>query len=424
MDRKFSVNGRLWWIAFLFFFLWTIVFFVAVTVLFTRGVGIWGINVPAAWGFAITNFVWWIGIGHAGTFISAMLYLSRQKWRNPLSRFAETMTIFAVAMAGLFPILHLGRPQFFYWLIPYPNTMGTWPQFRSPLVWDLFAVLTYFTLSVLFWFLGLVPDLAILRDHAKSKRAQKVYGFFALGWRGTNRQWDLYQNAYLLLAGIVTPLVISVHSIVSLDFAVAIVPGWHSTVFPPYFVAGAIFSGFAMVITLGVPIRRWLKLENLITIRHLDLCARFMLAMGILVAYGYFMEVYMAFYSGEIRDVLMIKNRYFGPYWPAAWIMIFCNCVATQSLWSSRVRQSPRFLFILSLVINVGMWLERFVIIVPSLSRDYLPSSWHIFVPTIWDFLTLFGSIGFFFTLFLLFLRFLPAIAITECWKEKEIAGV
>jgi molybdopterin-containing oxidoreductase family membrane subunit len=421
VDRRFHFQGgRAWWIAFGISSALLALFVVSVAVLFTRGIGVWGVNVPVAWGFAITNFVWWIGIGHAGTFISAFLYLMRQEWRTSISRFAETMTIFAVLCAGLFPVLHLGRPWFFYWLAPYPNTMTLWPQFRSTLIWDFFAVLTYFTVSLLFWYLGLVPDLAVQRDKARSRFAQRAYGFFALGWRGSGRHWRYYKAAYLLFAGLAAPLVISVHSIVGMDFTYAIVPGWHSTIFPPYFVAGAIFSGFAMVLTLGIPLRTLLQLEDLVTLRHLDLCARFTLVTGLIVAYGYLMEAFMAYYTGEPFEVAMIQNRFFGPYAFASWLMVFCNVVAPQALWIRAVRRSPALLFLLSLVIQVGMWTERYVIVISSLSRDYLPSSWHLFRATLWDWTTLLGSIGLFSFCYLLFTRFLPVVAVTEVREEDE----
>ena len=389
-------------------------FVLAITVLLIRGVGIWGINVPVAWGFAITNFIWWIGIGHAGTFISAILFLTRQEWRTSISRIAETMTIFAVLCAGIFPLFHVGRPWLAYWFFPYYDTMNLWPQFRSPLIWDVFAVSTYLVISVLYFYLGLIPDLAIYRDHTRNKWKQRFYGFLALGWSGSQEQWFYFRNTYLILAAIATPLVISVHSIVGLDFAVANVPGWHSTIFPPFFVAGAIFSGFAMVLTLCIPIRKALHLEKVITLRHLDLCCRFILTMNWLVIYGYFVEVFMAYYSGDAFEIALVQNRYFGSYAFFAWLMIFCNVVSPQILWSSKVRQNPLILFFLSLVINVGMWLERFIIVVTSLYRDFLPSSWHVFHPTFWDFLTLFGSMGVFASLYLLFTRVFPILPIAE----------
>jgi len=389
-------------------------FNVAVAYLLVKGVGIWGINIPIGWAFAITNFVWWIGIGHAGTLISAILLLLHQKWRTSINRFAEAMTLFAVACAGMFPLLHMGRPWLFFYMTPYPNPMWMWPQFRSPLVWDVFAVSTYATVSLLFWFVGLIPDLATLRDRARNRAAQIVYGVLAMGWRGSAVHWSRYETASLLLAGLATPLVVSVHTVVSFDFSIALVPGWHSTIFPPYFVAGAIYSGFAMVLTLAIPIRKYYKLEDLITMRHLDLMGKVMLATGLIVAYGYMMETFIAFYSGNSFDRYMIMNRMAGPYKYVYWLLILCNIVIPQSLWSKKVRRSVLGLFIISLVVNVGMWLERFVIIVVSLHREYVPSKWDMYYPTRWDWATYVGTIGLFLTLFYLFLRFVPMISIVE----------
>jgi Ni/Fe-hydrogenase subunit HybB-like protein len=389
-------------------------FFVAVSYLLVKGVGIWGVNIPIGWAFAITNFVWWIGIGHAGTLISAILLLLHQKWRTSINRFAEAMTLFAVACAGMFPLLHLGRPWLFFYLMPYPNPMWMWPQFRSPLVWDVFAVSTYATVSLLFWFVGLIPDLATLRDKAKNRAAQIIYGVFAMGWRGSAVHWSRYETASLLLAGLATPLVVSVHTVVSFDFSIALVPGWHSTIFPPYFVAGAIYSGFAMVLTLSIPIRKYYKLEDLITMRHLETMAKVMLATGMIVAYGYMMETFMAFYSGNPFDRYMIMNRMVGPYMYVYWTLIACNIAIPQALWSRKIRRSVPALFVISLVVNVGMWLERFVIIVVSLHREFTPSKWDMYYPTRWDWATYVGTIGLFLTLFYLFLRFLPMISIVE----------
>ncbi len=384
------------------------------TVTIARGIGMWGNNIPVAWGYGIINFVWWIGIGHAGTLISAILLLFQQKWRTSINRFAEAMTIFAVMQAGLFPLLHLGRPWFAYWLFPYPATMGIWPNFKSPLVWDVFAVSTYFTVSLLFWYLGLIPDLAALRD-ASTKRAQRlVYGVFALGWRGSARHWQHYRIGYLLLAGISTPLVLSVHSIVSFDFAVAQLPGWHTTIFPPYFVAGAVFSGFAMVMTLMVPARKLLGLERVVTERHLENMNKVMLATGLMVAYGYLMEHFMAWYSGNPYEAFVVANRAGGPYRVIYFVMLFCNVVVPQAFWWRKARTHVAFMWIASLLINVGMWSERFIIIVTSLHRDFLPSSWGMYAPTWVDWSILTGSICFFGLLFLLFVRFLPAVAVTE----------
>ena len=384
------------------------------TWLFYKGVGVWGVMIPVAWGFAIVNFVWWIGIGHAGTLISAILLLLKQDWRTSINRFAEAMTLFAVMQAGQFPILHLGRPWLFYWLMPYPNSMWLWPQPRSPLIWDVFAVSTYGTVSLLFWYMGLVPDLASMRDRAKKQWQKIAYGVFALGWRGSARHWSRYQMAYLLLGGLATPLVVSVHTVVSFDFAISILPGWHTTIFPPYFVAGAIYSGFAMVITLAIPARKWFHLEDIITMRHLDSMAKVMLGTGLIVAYGYVMEAFMAWYSGQFYERFMYSNRVTGPYGWSYAMLIGCNILIPQLLWSRKVRQNVAILFILSLVINVGMWLERFVIVITSLTRDWLPSSWGEYHPTLIDWSIFIGTIGFFLTLMFVFIRILPAIAIFE----------
>jgi Ni/Fe-hydrogenase subunit HybB-like protein len=403
-----------WFFGFALSFALLMMLLYAVTYLFAIGVGIWGINIPIGWGFAIINFVWWIGIGHAGTLISAILLLLRQKWRTSINRFAEAMTLFAVSCAGMFPILHMGRPWLAYWLFPYPNTMGTWPQFRSPLVWDVFAVSTYATVSLLFWFVGLIPDLATLRDRAKSRLKQVVYGILAMGWRGSAVHWHRYEVASLLLAGLATPLVVSVHTVVSFDFSAAIVPGWHTTIFPPYFVAGAIYSGFAMVMTLAIPIRKFYHLEDFITMRHLENMAKVMLATGLIVAYGYMMETFMAFYSADTFERYAFLNRMRGPYMIAYWSLILCNILIPQSLWSRKVRSSVPALFVIAIIVNIGMWLERFVIVVISLHRDFLPSSWGMYYPTRWDWMTLFGSMGLFLTLLYLFIRYLPMISIFE----------
>jgi len=382
--------------------------------LIIRGVGIWGINVPIGWGFAIVNFVWWIGIGHAGTLISAILYLLNQKWRTSINRFAEAMTLFAVACAGLFPLIHTGRPWMAYYMFPYPSTMGIWPQFRSPLIWDVFAVSTYGTVSLLFWFVGLLPDLATLRDRAKSRWQQVIFGMLSMGWRGSARHWHRYQVAYLLLAGLATPLVLSVHTVVSFDFAVGIVPGWHTTIFPPYFVAGAIYSGFAMVLTLAIPMRKAYGLEGFITLRHLEQMAKVMLATGLIVAYGYFIEFFMAYYSGNKFDVFLATQRLHGPYAPFYYALILCNILTPQLLWFKKVRRNIPALFVMSLIINLGMWLERFVIVVISLTRDFMPSAWGRYSPTVWDYATFVGTLGLFTMLIFLFVRGLPAIAISE----------
>ncbi len=403
-----------WWSGFLISFGGVGLFLIAVGYLLFKGVGIWGINIPVAWGFAIVNFVWWIGIGHAGTFISAILLLLNQKWRSSINRLTEAMTLFAVTCAGIFPLLHLGRPWLFYWIIPYPDMMGLWPQFRSALVWDLFAVSTYFTVSLLFWYLGLIPDLASMREQARSPRYKKLFGFLALGWRGSAVHWDRQQMAYLILAGLATPLVLSVHSVVSFDFATALVPGWHSTIFPPYFVAGAIYSGFAMVINIVVPIRKHYRLEPFVTKRHLNNMGCVLLATGWMIAYGYIMEAFMAWYSGDPFERYMMHNRAFGPYGWIFWILMFLNVVVPQALWSRRVRTSAWWLFAVAACVNLGMWVERFVIVVTSLHRDFVPSSWGMFIPTVWDWATLLGTIGLFLALLFLFIRFLPMISISE----------
>ncbi len=403
------------WVAGLgLFFVMALVMICTIVYLVTTGIGIWGNNVPVAWAFDIINFVWWIGIGHAGTLISAILLLLRQDWRTSINRFAEAMTLFAVACAGMFPLLHTGRPWLDYWLVPYPNQMGIWPQFRSPLLWDVFAVSTYATVSALFWFIGLVPDFASLRDRATKSVQKRIYGALSLGWRGSAIHWQRYKTAYLLLAGLSTPLVLSVHTIVSFDFAVAQLPGWHATIFPPYFVAGAVYSGFAMVLTLAIPLRAAYNMKDFITMRHLNNMSKVMLAMGLVVAYGYAMEAFMAWYSGNEFEMAMFVNRTTGPYGLSYWLLILCNIAIPQLLWFRKVRTSLVPLFIISIIINVGMWLERFVIIVTSLHRDFLPSSWDMYYPTKWDFGMYLGTIGFFFTLVFLFIRFLPMISAIE----------
>jgi Ni/Fe-hydrogenase subunit HybB-like protein len=387
----------------------------AIAYLLGRGVGIWGINIPVGWGFAIVNFVWWIGIGHAGTLISAILLLFKQSWRTSINRFAEAMTIFAVMQAGLFPLIHTGRPWLAaYWLFPIPNTMGVWPQFRSPLIWDVFAVSTYFTVSFLFWGIGLIPDFATLRDSAKTLLVRRIYGLLAMGWRGSARHWNRYETAYMLLAGLATPLVLSVHSVVSLDFAVSVVPGWHTTFFPPYFVAGAIFSGFAMVLMLAIPFRYLYNMQDFITLRHLQNCAKVMLATGMIVAYSYIFEMFIGWYSNEKYEMAMVHNRLHGPYSGYYFMLVLCNIILPQSLWLNKVRSTPIALFIVACIVQTGMWLERFVIVVMSLQRDYLPTSWGMYWFTKWDIMTLLGTMGFFTFLFFLFIRFMPAISIFE----------
>ncbi len=403
---------------------WWPAFFVAASVagvcggmiayLIATGVGVWGLNQPVGWAWDITNFVFWVGIGHAGTLISAILFLLRQRWRTSINRAAEAMTLFAVVCAGIFPGVHVGRAWRAYFLAPYPNSNGIWPNFRSPLLWDVFAVSTYATVSLLFWYVGMIPDLATMRDRATTKVKAFVYGFFALGWRGSNRHWRNYEMAYLLLAGLSTPLVLSVHTVVSFDFATSVLPGWHATIFPPYFVAGAIFSGFAMVITLLVPARKIFGLEDLITPRHLDAMCKVILATGCMVGYSYATEFFTAWYSGNPFEQFVFLNRATGPYFWAYWTMVTCNVVSPQLFWFKAIRRSPVTMFVIAIFVNIGMWFERFVIIVTSLHRDGLPSSWGYFTPTFVDVLTFVGSFGVFFTLFLLFLRFLPMVAMAE----------
>jgi molybdopterin-containing oxidoreductase family membrane subunit len=378
------------------------------------GIGAWGNNIPVAWAYDITNFVWWIGIGHAGTLISAILLLFQQKWRTSINRFAEAMTLFAVAMAGLYPIIHLGRPWLFWWLIPYPSTTQLWPNFKSALPWDVFAISTYATVSFLFWYLGLIPDLATMRDAAKGRTHRIVYGILSFGWRGSARHWQHYRIGYLLLAGLSTPLVVSVHTIVSFDFAISQLPGWHTTIFPPYFVAGAIFSGFAMVVTLMIPARKLLGYGAVVTERHLDNMAKVILATGLMVSYGYVMEHFIAWYSGSEPELFAFLNRWEGHYRYIWFMQLFCNVVAPQVFWFPSMRRNTLVLFVVSILVNIGMWSERFVIIVVSLSRDFIPSSWANYSPTWVDWGLLFGSISTFGVLFLLFLRFLPAIPIFE----------
>jgi molybdopterin-containing oxidoreductase family membrane subunit len=403
-----------WWCAFIPSATMMVICFSMIAYLISTGVGIWGLKHPIMWGWAIVNFVWWIGIGHAGTLISAILFLLRQRWRTSINRAAEAMTIFAVMCAGIFPMIHIGRVWYGWWLLPLPNSNSIWPQFRSPLMWDVFAVSTYLTVSVLFWYTGLIPDLAILRDRAKTKVRKFLYGFFALGWTGSNRHWINYERAYLILAGLSTPLVLSVHSIVSLDFSVSQLAGWHTTIFPPYFVAGAIYSGFGMVLTLVVPLRKVCKLEEVITLRHIDLICKVTLATGSIVSYAYAMEYFIAWYSGNPYERFTFLSRLFGPYWYGGWLMIGCNALIPQLFWFKKCRSNLVIVFIISILANIGMWFERFVIVVGSLYRDFIPSNWSFYAPTWVDVLTYVGTFGLFFTCFLLFLRFLPMIAIAE----------
>ncbi len=398
-----------WWVGFGIGFIGVMLLGQTLANLLLHGTGIWGVTNPVGWGFDIINFVWWIGIGHAGTLISAILLLLRQEWRTSINRFAEAMTLFAVACAAMYPLFHTGRPWLaIYWLFPYPNTMGIWPQFRSPLMWDVFAVATYGTVSLLFWFVGLIPDLATLRDRSLKRIPRFIYGMLAMGWRGSARHWSRYETAYLLLAGLSTPLVLSVHTIVSFDFAVGVIPGWHATIFPPYFVAGAIFAGFAMVLILAIPIRAFYRLEDFITMRHLDNMAKIILVTGLIVSYGYMMEAFFGWYSANPYESFMILNRMKGPYATIYWLLIACNVLAPQAFWFKSMRASIPALFIVSVIVSFGMWFERFIIVVTSLHRDFLPSSWGMYYPTKWDFGMFFGTIGLFISLLFLFLRFLP----------------
>ncbi len=403
-----------WYIAFAVASATTAMLFALIGYLLFTGVGVWGVNVPVAWGFAIINFVFWVGIGHAGTLISAILFLFRQAWRTSINRFAEAMTIFAVVCAGLFPGIHVGRVWIAFWMFPYPNQNAIWPQFRSPLLWDVFAVSTYATVSLLFWYVGMIPDLATLRDRAKGRLRHTLYAIFALGWNGSARHWHRYEKAYLLLAALATPLVLSVHSVVSFDFAISQLPGWHTTIFPPYFVAGAIFSGFGMVLTLIIPARQWFGLKHLVTMHHLDNICKITLATGTMVGFAYLTELFVAWYSGWIFERYAFVNRLFGPYAWSYWIMMTCNLIVPQIFWFKWARTSIVTMFIVSLLVNVGMWFERYVIVVTSLSSDFLPSSWGPYFPSTIDVLTFVGSFGLFFMLFLLFIRFLPMVAMAE----------
>ena len=413
-DINLRPTPKLWYVAFGISNILLLVLLGSIGYLIWEGTGIWGLNAPVGWGWAIINFVWWVGIGHAGTLISAILFLFRQDWRTAINRFAEAMTIFAVMCAGIFPAIHVGRIWVIYWVFPIPNQMAMWPNFNSPLLWDVFAVSTYFTVSLLFWYVGLVPDLATVRDRIKSKVGKVLYGTFALGWRGSNRHWWNYEKSYMILAGLATPLVLSVHTIVSFDFAVSIIPGWHTTIFPPYFVAGAVFSGFAMVLTLMIICRKIYGLEDIMTVDHIEKMNIIILVTGSMVGFAYLMEFFIAWYSGVEYEKAIFILRAIGPYAWAYWIMIACNVISPQVFWSKKLRRNVGFTFFISIVVNIGMWFERFVITVTSLSTDFLPSSWGYYSPTFWDVITYVGTFGLFFTNFLLFLRFLPMVAVAE----------
>jgi len=409
-----SWSWRAWWIAFAISLALTMVMLISIAWLFLKGLGIWGVNSVVVWGFAIANYVWWIGIGNAGTLISSMLLLTRQKWRASTNRFAEAMTLFAAAMAGLFPILHLGRPLYFYWLTPYPNTMMVWPQWRSALIWDFWAILSYLLFSIIFWYVGLIPDLATMRDRARGRTARAIYGAFALGWRGSARHWRAYDILHVTLACLGVPLVVSLHSVVGMDFAASLMPGWQETIFPPYFVVGAMYSGFAMVACLAALMRWGFRLEPLITVEHFAVMAKIMLAAAIIMGLSYATEWFPAWYGGERADRSVIAFEFTGADAPMYWALLLCNVVAPQAFWFRAVRRSIGAVFVLAVIINIGMWFERVMIIWGTLSHDYLPSAWRLFLPTVWDWLTTFGSLGLFALLFLVLVRLVPIVSIHE----------
>ncbi len=403
-----------WFIGFTVSSIAAVIGIFAMSMTIWKGIGLWGVNRTIGWGWSITNLVWWIGIGHAGTFISAILLLFRQKWRTSINRSAEAMTIFAVMCAGVFPLIHMGRLPLGYFIMPYPNTRGLWVNFNSPLLWDVFAISTYFLVSLLFWYMGLLPDIATLRDKVKIKILKPVYRFLSFGWTGSARHWSRHESMSLILAGLAAPLVLSVHSIVSFDFATSVIPGWHTTIFPPYFVSGAVFSGFAMVLTLMIVARKTMNLTEYITVNHIESMNKIIIATGSIVGIAYITELFMAWYSGVIYERFAFYNRALGPYAWAYWIMMSCNVISPQLLWFRKLRRSVIFTFVLSIFINIGMWFERFVIVVTSLHRDYLPSSWSMYKPTIFEIAIFVGTLGIFFSLFLLFVRFFPVIAISE----------
>ncbi|HVT23267.1 MAG TPA: NrfD/PsrC family molybdoenzyme membrane anchor subunit [Rhizomicrobium sp.] len=414
-----------WWVALAFSGSLTLLMIVTVTWLFAHGIGIFGNNTTIVWGFPIANYVWWLGIGHAGTLISALLLLTRQKWRGSLNRFAETMTLFAASMAGLFPIFHLGRPYYLYWIVPYPNVQDVWPQWRSALVWDFWAVGTYITFSALFWYAGLIPDLAMLRERANSRFVRRLYGAFALGWRGSARHWQVHDRLYRYMAALAVPLVVSVHSIVSLDFAASLEPGWSDTIYPPYFVVGALYSGFAMVVVLAAALRWGCSFQPFITVRHFEVIARVLLTASIIMGVSYASEWFWGWYGGERSERHLVIFLFAGPYAPLYYCQLLFNVVVPQALWFTRVRRSIAAVVVISIIINIGMWLERILIVWATLSHDYLPSSWRIFLPTFWDWALLFGSLGAFMFLFLLFVRILPALPAHELrklWIEENSA--
>ena len=416
LDRS-RWSWRAWWIGFCVSLLATGGFLVAVFLVLYRGIGIWGVNTTVVWGVAIANYVWWIGIGNAGTLISSMLLLMRQRWRASTNRFAEAMTLFAATIAGIFPIIHLGRPMYFYWLTPYPNTMHVWPQWRSALIWDFWAILSYILFSILFWYVGLIPDLATMRDRARTKLARSIYGAFALGWCGSARQWHAYEILHLALACLGVPLVVSLHSVVGMDFAASLMPGWQETIFPPYFVVGAMYSGFAMVVCLAALVRWGFRMEGLITIAHFDVMAKVMLAASIVMGISYGTEWFNAWYGGERADRSLLAFEFTGSYAPMFWALLLCNVVIPQAFWFGDVRRSIVGVFIIAIIINIRMWLERILIIWNTLSHDYMPSMWRLFLPTIWDWITTFGSLGLFALMYLVFVRLIPVVSMHEVRK-------
>lgn len=411
LEQRF---GRGWWTGFLISLALTVVMIVSIVWLLWKGVGVWGVNTSNVWGFALANYVWWIGIGNAGTLISSMLLLTRQRWRASISRFAEAMTLFAAAIAGLFPIVHLGRPWLFYWLVPYPDTMGVYPQWRSPLVWDFFAIAAYILFSLMFWYTGALPDFATLRDRATTRGRQVFYGILALGWRNSARHWKIYESYYLAMAALGVPMVVSVHSVVGLDFAAGLMPGWQETIFPPYFVVGAMYSGFAMVVVLAASIRWGLGLQALIKSAHFDVMAKVLLFSALVMSLSYATEWFFAWYSKDQADRYLVWWEFFGTYGPIYITMLACNCMIPQLLWFRFARRSLAWLVPIAILINVGMWLERILIVVVTPARGHLPSQWSIFWPTIWDWLLLAGSLGFFALMFFLFVRLIPAASMHE----------
>ena len=416
-------SWRLWWIGVAVSLVLTAAFLLAIFFIFTRGIGIWGVNTTVVWGVAIADYVWWIGIGNAGTLISAMLLLMRQKWRASTNRFAEAMTLFAASIAGIFPIIHLGRPMYFYWLTPYPNTMTLWPQWRSALIWDFWAILSYILFSILFWYVGLIPDLATLRDRARNKLPAMIYGALALGWRGSARQWHAYETLHLALACLGVPLVVSLHSVVGMDFAASLMPGWQETIFPPYFVVGAMYSGFAMVVCLAALVRFGFRMQGLITLAHFDVMAKIMLAAAIIMGLSYGSEWFNAWYGGEHADRSLVIFEFTGAYAPMFWVLLLCNVVIPQAFWFAAVRRNVVTVFVIAILINIGMWLERILIIWNTLSHDYAVSMWRLFLPTAWDWITTFGSLGLFALMYLVFVRLIPVVSMHEMRKLVDEEG-